>query len=90
VHATRAAAGSTLQPHGGLDRHRDAHLGRLGRPGHKRQCIVRYSDGAAYNALINSWRSLPVPLLQGRHHHTALWTGSEMIVWGGTVFGIRP
>lgn len=30
----------------------------------------------------DSWRPTPA-LLDGRYEHTAVWTGSEMIVWGG-------
>ena len=43
------------------------------------------SDGDAYNPVTNSWRSLstdgaPSP----RYDASAVWTGTEMIVWGGT------
>ncbi len=31
----------------------------------------------------------PVISLAGRYHHTAVWTGSEMIVWGGTPDGLN-
>jgi N-acetylneuraminic acid mutarotase len=42
------------------------------------------SDGGLYNPSANSWSSLntnstPEP----RYYHTALWTGSQMLVWGG-------
>jgi hypothetical protein len=45
-------------------------------------------DGAAYDPAADSWTPLTVdnaPL--PRHGHTAVWTGSEMIVWGGIVDG---
>ena len=29
------------------------------------------------------WRKLPVGPLRGRHHASAVWTGREMVVWGG-------
>jgi len=29
------------------------------------------------------WRSVPAAPLSGRSSHTAVWTGTEMIVWGG-------
>lgn len=46
----------------------------------------RFSDGARYNPQSNTW----LPMSQGvntpsaRSRHTAVWTGNEMIVWGGT------
>jgi N-acetylneuraminic acid mutarotase len=44
------------------------------------------SDGGRYNPLTDSWT--PVPAIPGitpgaRLGHTAVWTGTEMIVWGG-------
>lgn len=46
---------------------------------------VYFNDGARYNPQTDSWTPLattgaPSP----RAQHTAVWTGSEMIVWGGT------
>lgn len=40
-------------------------------------------DGAAYNPATNTWRKLTPSPLNGRAGHTAVWTGSRMIVWGG-------
>ena len=43
-----------------------------------------YGDGARYNPDANSWTpvaSTNAP--DARCYHTAVWTGSEMIVWGG-------
>ncbi|MGZ3418533.1 MAG: Kelch repeat-containing protein, partial [Polyangiales bacterium] len=42
-------------------------------------------DGARFNPSTNTWTMLPdAPAsLAGRTLHTAVWTGSEMIVWGG-------
>jgi hypothetical protein len=42
------------------------------------------NDGGRYDPAGNSWAavstsSAPSP----RYYHTAVWTGSEMIVWGG-------
>ncbi len=44
------------------------------------------AEGAAYDAVRRHWRELPDSPLAGghRHWHTAVWTGREMIVWGGT------
>lgn len=49
--------------------------------------VVIYTDtntGARYNPVTNTWR--PMSTLNApsaRSRHTAVWTGSEMIVWGG-------
>ncbi len=43
-----------------------------------------YGDGARYDPASNSWT--PVSATEApdaRTYHTAVWTGSEMIVWGG-------
>ncbi len=42
------------------------------------------NDGARYSPTSSSWKLLPTinsPL--ARDGHTAIWTGSEMIIWGG-------
>jgi len=41
------------------------------------------ADGAAYNPTTDQWRILAPSPLDGRFAHTAMWTGTEMIVWGG-------
>ena len=46
--------------------------------------VPTLNDGGRYNPADNSWTALtttgaPTP----RYRHTAVWTGSEMIVWGG-------
>jgi N-acetylneuraminic acid mutarotase len=43
-----------------------------------------YGDGARYDLATNSW--LPVSganAPNARFYHTAVWTGSEVVVWGG-------
>jgi N-acetylneuraminic acid mutarotase len=42
------------------------------------------SRGLAYDALADSWSSLPQGPLVGRLGPTAVWTGRAMIVWGGS------
>jgi N-acetylneuraminic acid mutarotase len=43
-----------------------------------------FNDGGRYNPMANSWTALPTTgAPAGRQQHTAVWTGSEMIVWGG-------
>ncbi|MGH2756530.1 MAG: Kelch repeat-containing protein, partial [Actinomycetota bacterium] len=39
--------------------------------------------GAAFDPSAGSWRSLPQAPTEGRFRHAAVWTGDEMIVWGG-------
>jgi N-acetylneuraminic acid mutarotase len=40
------------------------------------------TDGAAYNPTTNVWRRLPVSPLPPRARPHAVWTGTEMIIWG--------
>lgn len=42
-----------------------------------------YGDGAAYNPTTERWRILPAAPITARNGQTAVWTGSEMVVWGG-------
>jgi N-acetylneuraminic acid mutarotase len=49
------------------------------------ECAIELTGGGRYSPATDSW--VPIgggssPL--GRIYHTAVWTGSEMIVWGGT------
>ena len=42
------------------------------------------NDGGRYNPAANSWTAVPTTgAPAARYRHTAVWTGSEMIVWGG-------
>lgn len=44
------------------------------------------ADGARYNPSTDSWTKLAAPpavFSGGRTLHTAVWTGSKMIIWGG-------
>lgn len=44
-----------------------------------------YKDGAAYDPAANTWTAIAdAPGLLFRDRHTAIWTGDEMIVWGGS------
>ena len=53
---------------------------------------TNFGDGARYNPVNDSWTVItsvgePAP----RSQHTAVWTGSEMIIWGGGIgAGTRP
>ena len=43
-----------------------------------------FDTGAKYNPGTNTWTSTSINNApSGRYRHTAVWTGSEMIVWGG-------
>ena len=43
-----------------------------------------FPDGAAYDPATNIWSPIATPSnFAGRSNHTAVWTGKEMIVWGG-------
>jgi hypothetical protein len=42
------------------------------------------NDGGRYNPSTDSWTTSSNPLpLSGRNNHSSIWTGSEMILWGG-------
>ena len=43
-----------------------------------------WNDGGRYNPAGNSWTAMSTNgAPNGRAYHTAVWTGSEMLVWGG-------
>lgn len=42
-----------------------------------------FADGAAYNPLTDTWRTLSESPLTDRCDHTLTWTGTEMLVFGG-------
>jgi len=45
---------------------------------------VHFNDGGRYNPAANSWIGMTVSNVPAaRYGHKAVWTGSEMIVWGG-------
>jgi hypothetical protein len=41
--------------------------------------------GVAYDPAANRWSALPMSPLRGRSLPTAVWTGRQMIVWGGFI-----
>jgi len=49
------------------------------------QGIRAHADGAAYNPSADSWRSLPPSPLAARTGALAVWSGQELLVWGGMV-----
>jgi hypothetical protein len=42
------------------------------------------TEGAAYDPVKDSWRLLAPSPIAGRQGHVAAWTGTELLVWGGT------
>lgn len=42
-----------------------------------------HSDGAAYDPRSDHWRALPPAPLSPRDGQSAVWTGSEVLIWGG-------
>lgn len=47
-------------------------------------CRTRFADGAAYNPATDSWRMIPDTPIPGVWYHLSTWTGSEMLIVGGT------
>lgn len=45
---------------------------------------AQFADGAAYDPQSGDWRILADAPIGPRQEHSAVWTGHEMIVWGGT------
>jgi N-acetylneuraminic acid mutarotase len=47
-------------------------------------CCVNLNTGGKYNPGTNSWTATSITNVpDARYDHTAVWTGNEMIVWGG-------
>lgn len=48
------------------------------------------ADGAAYDPSTGKWRVLPAAPITGRVGPAAVWTGSEVLIWGGYDIGAPP
>jgi N-acetylneuraminic acid mutarotase len=47
-------------------------------------CCTQFNTGGRYNPSTDSWTATSTTNVpSARFNHTAVWTGSEMIVWGG-------
>jgi hypothetical protein len=57
--------------------------GFSGSGGVRRKSELR-ADGAAYDPRSDAWRMIAPAPLSPRQYHVAVWTGEEMIVWGGS------
>ena len=44
-----------------------------------------FADGASFDPATNVWRSLPAAPISGRSDPALVWTGTEVLVWGGIV-----
>lgn len=42
-----------------------------------------HADGAAYSPATGTWRRLPPAPISAREGQVAVWTGTEMVIWGG-------
>lgn len=47
------------------------------------ESVPPFADGAAYDPGANTWRPLPASPLAPRTRASVLWTGREMLLWGG-------
>jgi len=45
--------------------------------------------GVAYDPAANRWSAMPTAPLRGRSNPTAVWTGRQMIAWGGMIPGTQ-
>lgn len=52
-------------------------------PGCVDESAAPFADGATFNPTTGTWRSLPAAPLSPRSRATALWTGKEVLLWGG-------
>ncbi|MBI5801981.1 MAG: hypothetical protein HZA92_14815 [Verrucomicrobia bacterium] len=48
------------------------------------QAGTTWNDGAIYNPATDTWRPMAASPLSGRIDHSAVWTGTEMIIQGGS------
>ena len=47
------------------------------------ECQHALRDGGRYDPVADSWTPIDPDIPERRINHTAVWTGAEMIVWGG-------
>lgn len=48
------------------------------------------NDGKMFDPNTNQWEDISSVSLLPRREHTAIWTGNEMIIWGGGMGGTPP
>jgi hypothetical protein len=48
-------------------------------------CEIIYNNGGSYDPSTDTWKPVSGAAgMPGRHSHQAVWTGEQMILWGGT------
>jgi N-acetylneuraminic acid mutarotase len=49
---------------------------------------IQLNTGGKYNPATDSWSATSIlpPCPIGRRYHTAIWTGTDMIIWGGNYY----
>ncbi len=52
--------------------------------------VVFYNDGAAYDPTTRTWKTIAASPLAPREASVAVWTGTEMLVFGGGGPGSKP
>gem|GEM_PF-4852694 len=50
---------------------------------------ITFADGGRYDPATDTWSALPAAPIESRYLHTAVWTGTKMIVWGGSPDAVR-
>ena len=47
---------------------------------------IIYGNGAAYDPAADAWMPMATTRFRARADATAVWSGKEMVVWGGRAF----
>jgi hypothetical protein len=80
--ASPLPARPALRAHGRVDWKLHGRLGRYLR-GHRSREPRALPDGALYHPDTDTWQPLPASPLAPRYRATAVWTGEELVIWGG-------
>lgn len=51
---------------------------------------IYLTSGGRYDPVADHWDPMTLAPIVGRLHHTAIWTGSTMLVWGGSFDTFNP
>jgi N-acetylneuraminic acid mutarotase len=57
-------------------------FGGCAQPGLLR-CREKLKDGFSFDPVTKSFSPIPEALIDGRLYHSAIWTGTDLIIWGG-------
>ncbi len=81
----RPLPGAPLSPrHGAVGVWTGAELVVWGGAGQPGRSPGTFSDGAAYDPVTDRWRRLAPAPLSGRTAPAAVWTGRDVVIWGGS------